>query len=293
MNLPFHAADGGALDVMGVAERARRIEEAGFESAWVHDSLVPGLQPRPDSLSWLLIAATATTRLQLGTSILIVPTKNPVDLAQRVLTLHLVSHGRFIFGAGAGSTPTGHQAAGVDFDDRFKLLHEGVDIIRRLCNGEVVDGADLRPWPQALGGPPILLGAWGSEVSLKKAVRSYDGWICSAARTPMSALTNGIKRYRELGGTRAIVGSCNIDLSQPTRKLDEDAPFDLRCAPDDAAERLQLLADLGYDEVALALYDETTDTPRRHDADATAEQLAQIRALLPVATPTTPTTPAT
>ena len=283
MNLPFRAADGSALDVAGVAERARRIEEAGFESAWVHDSLVPGLQPRPDSLSWLLIAATATTTLELGTSILIVPTKNPVDLAQRVLTLHLVSNGRFVFGAGAGSTPSGHEAAGVDFEQRFRLLHEGVDIIRRLTRGEQVGAADLRPWPQALGGPPIVLGAWGSEVSLRKAVRSYDGWICSAARTPMTALTEGIKRYRDLGGTRAVVGSCPVDLSQPTRRLDPDEPFDLRCAPADAAERLQMLVELGFDDVALAQYDESTTTPRRHDADASAEQLAEIRALLPVA----------
>jgi|GEM_PF-266504 len=281
INLPFHAGDGGSLDIAGISERARRIEEAGFDSVWVHDSLVPALQPRPDPLAWLLVAATATTRLEVGTSILIVPTRNPVDLAQRVLTLHLVTGGRFTFGVGAGSTAGAHEAAGVPFENRFRLLHEGADTIRRLCRGEQVGAADLRPWAQTVGGPPMLLGAWGSDISLRKAVRSYDGWICSAARTSLSVISDGIKRYRDLGGARAVVGSCPIDLTKPTTPLGPDDPFSLRCRPEDAAERLQLLVDLGFDDVALTLYDDAATGPRHHDADATRAQLDEIRRLLP------------
>ena len=279
INLPFRSADGQPLDVAGIAERARRIEAAGFDSIWIPDTLLPVSQPRPDPMAWLLVAATATTRLELGTSICIVPTRNTVDLAQRVLTLHLVTGGRFTFGVGAGSTPGAHDAAGVDFEQRFRMLHESVDTIRRLVQGEQVGAANLSPWPEALGGPPILLGAWSSEVSLRKAVRSYDGWICSAGRTTLAVITEGIKRYRDLGGTRAVVASCPVDLSQPTKPLDADAPFNLMCQPEDAAERLHMLMELGFDDVALVKYDGAT-TARRYEVDSTVEQLEQIRSLL-------------
>ena len=279
ISLPLRSADGRPLDAAGVADRARMIEEAGFDGIWLPDTLVPESQPRPDPLSMLLAAAIATRRVELGTSVLIVPLRNAAELGQRMMTLHMLSGGRFSFGVGAGSTQSAFDAAGVDFATRFRDLHAKMDVILRLLRGEQAGAAVLNPWPEAPPGPRFLLGAWHSDVSLRRAVRDYDGWICSGARTSLRVFGDALKRYRDLGGTRAIVATCPVDLTAPDVPLADDEPFTLRCGPAQAAERLAWLASLGFDDVMLNLRDPGATGP--FESDITLEQLQQLRSLLP------------
>src|SRR5215216_4974241 len=86
--LPFAEPDGSLLAVGGLAAGARRIEAAGFDSAWVFDALGRGFL-LPDPLAALAIAAAVTSRIELGTGVLQLPLRHPVDLAQRVATCHL------------------------------------------------------------------------------------------------------------------------------------------------------------------------------------------------------------
>ena len=85
--LPASEAGGAPLRLDSLAEAARRIEEGGFDSAWVFDSIGRGFL-LPDLLTALAIAATITRRIELGASVLQVPLRNPMDLAHRVLTTH-------------------------------------------------------------------------------------------------------------------------------------------------------------------------------------------------------------
>jgi alkanesulfonate monooxygenase SsuD/methylene tetrahydromethanopterin reductase-like flavin-dependent oxidoreductase (luciferase family) len=280
MALPLRSADGRPVDAAGVAARAKMIEEAGFDGIWLPDTLVPESQPRPDPLAVLLTAGLATRRVELGTSVLIVPLRNAAELAQRLMTLHLLSGGRFSFGVGAGSTQSAFAAAGVDFDGRFRDLHAKMDIIRRLLRGEQAGAAVLSPWPEAPPGPRFLLGAWHSDVSLRRAVRDYDGWICSGARTSLSVFADALNRYRDLGGTRAVVANCPVDLTAPSRRLDSDENFNLRCGPEEAEDRLGRLAALGFDDVNLVIADPLGQA-KRYEADFTAEQLSVVRSLVP------------
>lgn len=279
VNLPLRGRDGLPLDAAGIARRARMVEEAGLDGIWMQDSMIPGSM-RPDPLMWLLVACAATTELEVGTSILIVPLRNPVDLAQRFLTLEALTHGRFTFGVGSGSTRASHESAGVAFEDRFQLLYGHMDTIRRLCQGEAVGAAHLDPWPSVRGRPRFVLGAWHSELSLRRAVGEYDGWMCSAGRTNYTIMAQGIERYRQLGGGRALVSTCPVDLSAPTEPLLDDDQFHLRCAPEEAARRLQRLADLGFDDVLLVMADHTGQTSM-FDVDYDLEKLQEIRSLLP------------
>ena len=278
INVSYRDADGAPLNAAGIAERARRIEDAGFDGIWQPDSLAPAAQPRPDPLVWLTVAATATSRVTLGTAVYIVPFRNPLELAQRALSLQLISGNRLQLGVGAGSNSEALSLGGIPFDERFSRLHSTMRIVKALCDGEHIEGAFLDPWPEVGTGPAFLLGAWHSEVSLKRAVRDYDGWICSAGRTSLSVMQEGIARYRELGGTRAVVASCSVDLTAPYEKLDPDAPFSLRCPPEEAEDRIHQLVELGFDELALQ---KAGGTAKRWEVDATAEDLAAIRALLP------------
>jgi alkanesulfonate monooxygenase SsuD/methylene tetrahydromethanopterin reductase-like flavin-dependent oxidoreductase (luciferase family) len=197
-----------------------------------------------------------------------------------------LTRGRFIVGVGSGSTKEDFDACGVDYERRFKLFSESISTIRRLCKGEVVGSADLNPWPVNAGGPPILVGAWASGVWLKRCAQEYDGWIASGGRTNFNTLREGIKRYRDLGGGRAVVATVPVDLTAQSTRLDDDGPFNLRCGPEEASARLQRLAELGFDDVLLYRVrsaQEREKSPGRshYEADLDEENLSQIRAVLP------------
>jgi alkanesulfonate monooxygenase SsuD/methylene tetrahydromethanopterin reductase-like flavin-dependent oxidoreductase (luciferase family) len=291
LNMPLLDRSGQALNLTGIQQRARRMEEAGFDGIWLGDSFSPGMT-RPDPLMWLLAAASATERIELGTCILIVPLRHPVELAQRLLTLHQLTGGRFTLGAGAGSTQSNYDAFGLDFDTRFSAMKRDLETISALCRGERVGEAFLNPWPSAVPGPRIVIGAWHSGIWLKRAIDSYDGWMCSAGRTNLRTMKEAIARYRDLGGRRAIVSSCMVDLTAPTEPLTDDDPFHLRCDPKEAANRLERLAELGFDDVLLVKQDhrrsrilhgaaESGRTLSIYESDYLDEEYDQIRGLLP------------
>ena len=189
--------------------------------------------------------------MTVGTCILQVPLRRPVELAHRVLAAHLVCGDRLLLGVGAGSTRADFEAVGVDFEARMRALDEAVAVMRRLWRGEQVGGASLTPWPATLGGPPVLIGSWRGQHWIARAAKEFDGWIASAAKTSYATLAEGIRRFREAGGRRAVVVNIPVDLGAPTTPLADDEPFHLRCAPDVAGERLRRLAALGFDEAVL------------------------------------------
>ena len=242
-----------------LADAARAVEAAGFASAWAFDSVGRGAL-RFDPLMSLAVAATVTRGIELGTGIIQVPLRNPVELAQRVLTAHLVSGGRLRLGVGAGSTAADFAALGLDFESRFRRLDESLVVMRRLWAGETVDGASLAPvWPSVLGGPPLLIGSWAGSRWIERAAREFDGWIGSGARSNWRSVREGITRFRGFGGKRAVVTNVRVALESPTASPNgPDDPFDLKCPREVARERLHLLREWGYDDVVLV--------PERHEA---------------------------
>ena len=259
VSLPGGGASGAGLAPTGLADAARQIEAAGFESAWTFDAIGRGWL-LPDPLTALAIAATVTGKIELGTGIFQVPLRHPVELAQRVLTTHLVSGGRLLFGVGAGSTAGDFAALGLDFASRFRRLDESLTLMRRLWAGEHVDGVSLAPvWSAAVGGPRVLIGSWAGSRWIVRAAKEFDGWVGSGARSTWGLLRQGLARFRELGGKRAIVTNVVVDLEQKAPSpAGLDDPFDLKCPPDVARERLHHLCALGFDDVVLVV--------RRHDA---------------------------
>jgi alkanesulfonate monooxygenase SsuD/methylene tetrahydromethanopterin reductase-like flavin-dependent oxidoreductase (luciferase family) len=269
INIPREHADGRPYDAADVMTRARAIEAAGFDGIWLGESMNRGT-PSFDTLAVLSIAAAATSRVQLGTAVLQVPLRRPAELAHRLLTLHALSGGRFVAGLGAGSTRADFDACGIEYDERFRLFAAALPEVRRLCNGEQVGKANLHPWASVAGGPPLLIGAWASGIWVKRAARDYDGWLASGRHNnQFRTLAEGLKVYRDNGGKRALIATVGIDLQAPTKPLADDEPFNLRCGPDEAAARLQQLAELGVNDVLLVMRPQQS-----------AEELPAIRALL-------------
>jgi hypothetical protein len=129
---------------------------------------------------------------------------------------------------------------------------------------------------------------------VRKAAEKYQGWMASGGRTNLKTLGEGIKRYRDFGGKRALVATIVTDLSLPEAPYEEDSPelrgdirqmgerynhaagFTLLCGPKSAAERLQKLAELGFDDALLV-----QRSPVNIYGDMTLEQMHTLRSMLP------------
>lgn len=130
-----------------LAAFARRAEELGFDSLWATDHLLHGSlfyrEPWLDPVVSLSYAAAVTSRVRLGTSIIVMPTRNPILLAKELSTLQALSGDRFVLGAGTGWDPREFDAVGMRKSERGRRTDEALEIVRRLLAGEQVtyDGA--------------------------------------------------------------------------------------------------------------------------------------------------------
>lgn len=246
MILPIVDPAGGPLSSRGLADGARRLEAHGFDSVWAFDAIGRGFV-LPDPLIAVAVAATVTERVEVGIGVLQVPLRRPVELAHRILTAHLVAGGRFVLGVGAGSTEADFAAVGADYATRFAELAAALPLMRALWRGERVGDADLTPWPAANGGPAVLIGSWAGGRWIERAATEYDGWIASAAKTSVHDLREGIRRFRDLGGQRAVVTNVTVDLRKDGGAVE-------------AADRLAVLAKLGFDDAVLLSFDQRDET---------------------------------
>ena len=119
-----------------VIAEAQLAEASGFDACFFgeHHQDKDGFLPSP------LIVATAvaaqTRRLNVGTSVILLPLHHPVHVAEDVITLDMVSKGRVILGVGIGYQAADFQAFGVPMEHRVALFEEGVEIIRKCWSGE-------------------------------------------------------------------------------------------------------------------------------------------------------------
>jgi alkanesulfonate monooxygenase SsuD/methylene tetrahydromethanopterin reductase-like flavin-dependent oxidoreductase (luciferase family) len=170
-------------------ELAARAEALGFASLWIGDSLLA--RPRHDPLTLLAAVAARTTRVELGTAVLLPALRNPVLLAHQVATVDRIAEGRLILGVGIATDVPNiraeFEAAGVPFEKRVGRMVEGLALARALWKGEPVDwdgrwkvkGGTLGPTPHRPGGPPIWIGG-SVPPARERAGKLYDGWFPNA-----------------------------------------------------------------------------------------------------------------
>lgn len=169
-------------------ESARRLEAAGYRTAWSWDHFVGGgdkTVPVVEQWTILAAAAGATTSLRLGTFITNVMNRHPAVVARMASTLQLASGGRFTLGIGIGGNPAEHRAYGIDFPDipaRAERLEEAIAVIRALWSGGPVSRqsefyplSEAHAFPLPDPAPRILVGA-ASPRGLRIAARLGDGW---------------------------------------------------------------------------------------------------------------------
>ncbi len=160
-------------------------EALGFDSVWVWDHIFLGVDPPfpvLDSLTLLAAVAARTTRIKLGTGVLVLPLRNPVVLAKELSSLDLIAGGRLLLGMASGWYRREFDAVGVPFEQRGRIMDRNLEILRRLWTEEQVDGeypphrlrgSNLSPKPSS---PPITLIGGYVERVLKRAALN-GGWL--------------------------------------------------------------------------------------------------------------------
>ena len=176
-------------DVTRVAVRA---EELGFDSVWVNHHVLHagyildrlGDKPYYDSLTVLTYASALTSRIRLGTSVLVLPYLNPIVLAKTLATLDVLSGGRVIAGVGVGGLRHESDALGKDFARRGAYTNESIAIMKELWtaadptfDGEFFrfSGVKFSPKPAQKPHPPVWVGGQ-SNAALRRVARLGDGW---------------------------------------------------------------------------------------------------------------------
>lgn len=165
---------GGAPAGERLCALARDVERLGFHGLWLTDAFARG-KPTLDPLILLAAVAGQTSRIELGTCVVQVPLRHPVEHAHRVQTLNLLSQGRLRFGVGSGSTRDDFEAVQADFEARFRTLPAYLEVMRQVWRGEPVYGPALSVWPGTEAGPPVLLGAWRSERWINLSAKVLQG----------------------------------------------------------------------------------------------------------------------
>ena len=160
-------------------------EALGFDSIWVWDHILLGVDPPfpvVDSLTLLAAIAARTSKINLGTGVLVLPLRNPVVLAKELASLDLIAGGRLLLGVASGWYRREFDAVGVSFQERGRIMDRNLEIIRRLWTEAQVNGdypphrlrsANLSPKPARL--PVMLIGGYVERV-LKRAALN-DGWL--------------------------------------------------------------------------------------------------------------------
>ncbi len=272
------------VDGAALTSWSRGAEERGFACLATTEHVVfPGMDP----LVPLAAAAAVTERIELQTSVVVLPLRDPVLLAKETAAIDAVSGGRLTVGVSVGWREADFAATGQALAGRGDRFDAGIDSLRALWSGQApVGSAPVCP-PLVRGSIPLLIGGT-AERSAPRVARSAEGW--HAGGVPISAVRAGIPvvrrawdaagrdgaprilvvRYVALGdGARASVAA-QIDAyydeaSPELRQLFKDSVLD---SPAALQRELDLAAEAGIDDVVLLPFSTSLDELDRFAAAA-------------------------
>jgi probable F420-dependent oxidoreductase len=190
-------------------EEVTLAEELGFDSAWMEEHHAVTNHYWPSPLTVLAGFATRTSRLMLGTNILVAPFYHPVRLAEEVAMLDVMSSGRFTLGIAIGYKPDEFALYGVDLEKRGARFEEQLAIMKGLWTQEriqfkgryfTIEGR-IEPKPATKPHPPVWVGGWG-ELTLKRAATLADNWLPG----PTADLRRLLNGKRQLLDNRQAAG---------------------------------------------------------------------------------------
>ena len=251
---------------LGLDRMAARLEAAGFDSMWVSDHVVFPHEVRSrypfaadGRVTWrvdvdyiepviaLSAISAATSRAELGTSVLILPMRNPVLFAKQAACIDVLSRGRLVLGIGAGWLREEFDALAANFEERGSILEEWLEIARACWTGSagpyegrhyrLPEAIYCRPVPVRV--PPVLIGGM-SRAALERAGRIADGWVAQFSLEDLSedVLATGLATMQAAAATQKTFRAVVRITAAPNRVAE-------------VASRLRSLRDAGATDVVV------------------------------------------
>lgn len=199
-------------------------EEIGYDSVWTTDHvLVPQADREPygrifECVVTLAMLAAITHRVRLGTSVIVLPMRNPVLFAKQIASIDAASGGRMIIGVGVGWNQVEYKNLNENFKNRGKRLDEDIQLLRTLWANEHVNfrgnytriaDSVFAPLPAQSNGIPIWIGG-ASESTSKRVAAFGDGW--HPVGLPPDKLAAGVKAVRESNPVRPLTFSVRLSI---------------------------------------------------------------------------------
>ena len=252
-------------------------ERLGYEILWFRDHVV-WHSPVLDVFTTLGAIAARTSRIRLGTGVVLLPLRPPALIAKAIATLDVLSSGRALLGVGVGGEfPKEFEACGVPPAERGRRTDEALEAIRALWTtapasfkGEryAFDGVVMEPRPLQTPHPPIWVGG-RSDAALRRAARFGDAWFAyfvsprrfkesleriAAQRETRTAFGAGLVLYVCLAASHEEARTTASRYLANEYRQPFDTLVDRFCAlgtPADCIEAIGRFVDAGVDHVAV------------------------------------------
>ena len=267
----------GVAHVNDLVTLAIEAESLGYHSVWVSEHLFHatyvanrlGDAPYHEALTILTAVAGATSKVRLGTSVLVLPWHHPVQLAKRVASLDDYSGGRVSLGVGVAQTEDEFENLGVPFTHRGRIADEMLMAMKILWtekdpkfNGKYFNfnGLQFEPKPIQEPYPPLLIGG-ASRRAIERVVEHGDGWhALSQSPQDIAPVVNELRQRRS--------DTIDVSVRSMTTIMDRswDRPVEERVTMKGTLEELtamlQAYEHAGVDEVVLDGHSRDVETNR-------------------------------
>jgi len=220
-----------------IASVAREAELMGYESVWVSDHIVVPNEAVDrfgevfyDPLSVLAYLSACTSNIRLGSSVIILPYRNPIQVAKTMATIDALSHGRLTVGVGVGALTSEFQNINAPWEDRGHYADEALRIFKELWTsdaprfqGRYYQFSDIQFYPQPVQQPhpPLWIGG-NTRRALRRVAEFGDAWHPTRASLEMLAdMTPRLHRLaRRAGRNPKEIG---IAVRQPMKIVSDSS----------------------------------------------------------------------
>ena len=243
----------GVQDPIAVAALGVQAEELGFDSVWVNHHILNvgyvkerlGNNPYHDALVMMTWITSQTSRINIGSSVLVLPYLHPMVLAKEIATLDHLSKGRIQLGVGVGSLPDENEALGVPYDTRGAYMNEFLDVLIALWTkdeasyeGTFFNFKNIVTSPKPYQKPYVPLYVGGNRPPALRRVAAYgNGWH------PMMVSPEGLQRRWQT-------------IEETSKKLQKSPPAEIQLRQDMARMTPELInqyESVGVTEMVLGL----------------------------------------
>lgn len=273
---------GPGVSPNSLAHWAQLAETLGYHFLMISDHVVitpdvAARYPAPyydpfTTLAWL---AGLTRRVELGTTVVILPYRHPLHTARLTANIDRLSGGRFIFGVGVGWAKQEFETLGVPFQHRGAMSNDYLAAIKTAWTSDPASyagrfvsftGVHTGPRPVRSPHPPIWVGG-ATDAALTRAVRLGDGWHPIRIRIPWLRDT-GLPKLREIADKegRPVPALCpRIRLRVTDARLADDQRIAGEGTIDQIRADLEALSGLGASYVLLDTYTDDAEATRHHE----------------------------